>query len=433
MKTGIKKTINNGALNQATSLNISSTCSNSTLCTSRSNGCMQGENVLLSGVYEAFFQNINFPVFLIELNSDPTKSKPHKLNLAATALLKTCNVNFYTGSYLEKFNGALKDFISSIKPTNKEAYSDIIHIPLAHGPKATYSLTTSIFEIDSETKILGIALLETSKMTKEQLKILDDFKASLAVSLSHELNNPINSLIPLLEIMPSYIQGEKEKDIKEMALSNAYLLQNKVRDLIDYTKMELKNIKIRPTQFYLDEVFDELKKLFKIDIESNLNRFVVKIVSYSSKRLMIFTDKDRLKQVLVKLLSNANKFTNKGSISLIANEIKENFNIRFTVKDTGIGIPKEKRELLLASLIQKSAKTDQVAGLLGLGLEITKGLCKHLGAKLTFTSEEGKGTSFIFEIPECHILTLKDSLNIDARQDNKEKLDRKTTDSLCTL
>jgi signal transduction histidine kinase/ActR/RegA family two-component response regulator len=383
-------------------------------------------------MYEAFFQSISFPVFLIELNSDSAKSKPYKLNIAATNLLKTCNTNFYKGSHLEKFDGFLKEFISSIRSNNKEVYSDVIHIPLANGPRAAYSLIASTFEIEAEIKILGIVLLEISKTIKEQIKILANFKASLSTSLSHELNNPINSLIPLLEMMPSYVQGEGKKDIKEMALSNAHLLQNKVKDFIDYTKIGTKNIKIRPTQFYLEEIFDELKRLFEVEIESNINRFIVKIVTYTCKRLMIFTDKDRLKQVLIKLVSNANKFTSKGSIFLTAKEVKENFNICFIVKDTGIGIPKEKQELLFASLIQKSEKAGEVGGLPGLGLEIAKGLCKHLGAILTFTSEEGRGTIFTFEIPECHILTLEDMLNTKAKQSDEEKPNKKKIDSLCT-
>jgi len=397
MKTNTKETEDKVACDQLQLPNASTMCSSTGMCSSRSNMCGQADNLPPINIYENFFQMFKFPLFIIELNPNCTVPK---LNSTASTLVKSCNANFYGNSYLEKFDGTLKNFISSMKQRSDNFYSDIVHIPLVRGSKIIYELFASF---DSETKLLGILLLEASKSVKEQVKVLENFKCSLSTSLSHELNNPINSLIPLLEILPSCIRGEKSEDVKEVALSNAILLKNKIKDLIDYTNMGTKNLKLRATQFYLDDLFEELKKLFRLEIAGNLNTFVVKILTYSDKRLVIFTDRERLKQVLIKLISNANKFTNKGTISLIAKEVKENFNVRFIVKDTGIGISKDKLELLFAPLIQKTVNQNEIGSLPGLGLEIAKGLCKFMESKLTVTSEEGKGTCFTFEIPVCHI------------------------------
>lgn len=392
------------------------TCSTMTICSNRSEAYNQSDNLSQPNVYEGFFQAVKCPAFIIDVASGSLRSRPYLLNSEAAMLVKSCNGNFYSDSYLEKFDGTLKDFISNIKTkeTQEAFYSDIIRLPSPQELKIIYRFNASVFRLDKENKLLGIMLVEISKEMKDRLSVLEDFKASLTSSLSHELMNPINSLMPLLDMMPSYIKEDNKEDVKEMALFNATILKNKIRDLIDYTKMEINNIKLDFKQFYLDELFDELKKLFTIEMKSKSNIFTTEIASYSNKRLKIFADRNRLRQILIKLISNANKFTYKGFISLTAKEIKENFNVLFIVTDTGIGMTKEKQNLLLIPLSHKSANHNEFAKLSGLGLEVAKGLCKCMDSKLMVSSEEGRGSKFTFEIPVCRISTFDDLVALDA-------------------
>jgi signal transduction histidine kinase len=162
-----------------------------------------------------------------------------------------------------------------------------------------------------------------------------------------------NSLIPILEIMSFSCIHQTNNELKEMALSNIYILQHKIKDLLDYATMEISEIKLELSEFCLNDLFDELQKLFRLEIEHKANIFIVTIKGLTSKKFVLFTDRNRLKQILIKLISNANKFTHKGIIELTAEEVKDTFNVIITVKDTGIGIDKEKLDVLFASLSQK--------------------------------------------------------------------------------
>eukprot|EP00826_Nyctotherus_ovalis_P064945 TRINITY_DN9536_c0_g3_i1.p1 TRINITY_DN9536_c0_g3~~TRINITY_DN9536_c0_g3_i1.p1 ORF type:complete len:433 (+),score=67.96 TRINITY_DN9536_c0_g3_i1:141-1439(+) len=392
-------------------------------CTKRldANTCIDREVQVSYDVFKFFFQNIKHPMFIIDMCYNRTKAKENLLNPAASSLVKSCNNDFYEGSYLEKFDGSLNDFINSMlsKMAQQFSYSDMIHIPSAPDAKAIFGLTASLFDIDSDSRALGIVLTELSKNVEEEINAVENFKTSLISALSHELNNPMNSLIPILEMMPCSCVHQTNKELKEMALANIYILQHKIKDLLDYATMKISEIKLEPMEFCLNELFDELKMMFRLEIEHKSNIFVTTIQTCTSKKLVMLADRNRLKQILIKLISNANKFTHKGVIKLTAEEVKGTFNISFTVKDTGIGITKEKLDLLFASLSQKNKNYNESAKLPGLGLEIAKGLCKCMESKLKVLSEEGKGSLFTFEIPMCRIVNFEHLSSLNKREEVK--------------
>jgi len=368
---------------------------------------IKAENIVQFGfdVYKSFFQSIQHPMFIIDMCHNRTKAKESILNSAAIALVKSCNKNFYEGSYLEKFDGSLSDFINSMLPKVAQQfnYSDMIRIPSAPGSKAVFGLTATLFDADNDSCALGIVLIELSKTVEEEINAVETFKTSLISALSHELNNPMNSLVPILEMMSCSCVHQTNSELKEMALSNVCILQHKIKDFLDYATIQMSEIKLELSEFCLNDLFDELQKLFRLEIEHKSNIFRIAIKPPTSKKLVLFTDRDRLKQILIKLISNANKFTHKGVIELTAEEVPETFNVVITVKDTGIGIEKEKLDVLFASLSQKNKNHNESAKLPGLGLEIAKGLCKCMNSKLKVISEKGKGSLFTFEIPMCRI------------------------------
>eukprot|EP00826_Nyctotherus_ovalis_P046742 TRINITY_DN5317_c0_g3_i7.p1 TRINITY_DN5317_c0_g3~~TRINITY_DN5317_c0_g3_i7.p1 ORF type:complete len:569 (+),score=109.87 TRINITY_DN5317_c0_g3_i7:174-1709(+) len=214
----------------------------------------------------------------------------------------------------------------------------------------------------------------------------------------------------LLNMMPSSYCEDKMEDLKELALTSAKILHNKIRDLIDYSMIEMDKFKLNQTEFFIDDLFKELKQMFRSEIKMKLNRLIEKTYCSNNRRLTIFGDRNRIEQVLVKLLCNANKFTNGGTITLTAAECKRNFNVVFAVEDTGIGISKTKIEHLFKSLKQKAGSCDNSTKLPGLGLNIAKSICKRMDAVLTVVSKKGKGTKFSFEIPVCQISTFEKPL-----------------------
>ena len=384
--------------------------------------CVQTDCITPSHIYEGFFNKMSHPLLIIDMNSNMEKAMSHILNPAANELIKSCGKYFYQGSKLEKFDGSLSDFIWSMKGKvqQKINYSDTIRIPAAARSKSVYSLTSSVFDVDKEIRVLGIILIEISKTVEQELSAVENFKASLISALSHELNNPMNTLIPILEIISKNDIEAIDDNLRKMAVTNIYLLQRKIRDLIDYASMELGDMKLIQTEFCLNDMFEEIKEIFKLEMDHKSNIFITKIES-NCQKMILFTDKNRLEQVLIKLVSNANKFTNKGIINLTAKECKQDFNVFFSIKDTGVGISKEKQEIIFAPVNHKDKYQSKFARLPGLGLEIAKGLCKCMNSKLNVTSEEGKGSNFSFELPTCQLADFDSLVSLTRIKESKAR------------
>ena len=360
--------------------------------------------------FELLFNTSRHPMLIIDMNVNFIKAKPHLLNPAARLLVNSCNNDFYTGSYMEKFDASLSDFISSMKTkvAHPISYTDIIRIPNSVGTKAIYEFSSTIFDVNSQQRELAIVLIEISKTIEEEINAVENFKESLMSALSHELNNPMNSLIPIFEMLSSPSGDMNFNELKDVALSNIYILQHKLQDLMDYASMQINDIKLELSEFCVNDLFDKLKEMFKVEVDHKFNELKLEIKNFVSKRMVILGDKNRLEQILIKLISNANKFTAHGTIKLTAEANVKNFNVRFIISDTGIGISKDKQERLFAPLNQNNKGNNKYAKLLGLGLAIAKGLCKCMESKLNVKSEEGKGTKFDFEIPMCLISNFED-------------------------
>ena len=374
---------------------------------------IQTDNNTEPSVYERLFTAMNQPVIVIDLNSYDEKNEPFMMNPAATILIESSKTDFFLDSHLDKANASLGNFIQSVKSkvAQEVFYSDIFRTSINDKEKTceiVFAFTGTTFTIDKNRRILGILLMETSRTVEEELSTVESFKASLISALSHELNNPVNSLIPLIKMLPNCFAEDTGEDIKAMALSSAFILKNKINDLIDYASLETKNMKLNLTEFFVENLFDDLNKIFKLEAERNSNLLEFKIKAFSNRKLKILADRNRLEQILIKLITNANKYTNKGSILVQSEENKSNFNILFTVSDTGSGISKERLEVIFAPLQFKNRNKNEHARLPGLGLDIAKGICECMESKLNVISEVNKGTTFSFDIPTCRLTTFDD-------------------------
>lgn len=366
-------------------------------------------------IYELFFRTTPHPAIIVDLNANPAKACANVFNPAADSLISFLASDIFAESHLEDFNGTLSEFISTSKRKVGEEFVhiDVLHLLVKTGndiSEAVFNFSAATFDAGNGSKMVGILLIEVSKTVKEEIEAINSFKSSLISGLSHELNNPMNSLMLLLKMMPSSYCEDRMEDLKELALTSAKILQNKIRDIIDYSMIEMNKFKLNQTEFFIDDLFKELKQMFRCEVKMKSNKLVTTIHCSNNRRLTIFGDRNRIEQVLVKLLCNANKFTNEGTITLTAAECKKNFNVAFAVEDTGVGVSKTKIGHLFKSLKQKANSCGNSAKLPGLGLNIAKSICKRMDAALTVVSEEGKGTKFSFEIPVCQISTFEKPL-----------------------
>eukprot|EP00826_Nyctotherus_ovalis_P046107 TRINITY_DN5171_c0_g1_i6.p1 TRINITY_DN5171_c0_g1~~TRINITY_DN5171_c0_g1_i6.p1 ORF type:complete len:267 (+),score=59.55 TRINITY_DN5171_c0_g1_i6:192-992(+) len=222
-------------------------------------------------LYKAFFHANQYPAIIIDLNVNIQKARPNVQNFATAELLAKSEC-FFERSHLEGFNGSLSEFVCAAKKKvlEKIAHLDVLNAMVRSSSsllETQFFFTAFSLDIENDERMLGIMLIEISEAVKEELNAVKVSKNSLIAALSHELNNPMNSLIPLLKMMPSCINGERKDDLKEMALSSASILQSKIRDAVDFATIELDVIRLSQVEFYVDELFNELNNIFKYEGE----------------------------------------------------------------------------------------------------------------------------------------------------------------------
>jgi PAS domain S-box-containing protein len=218
-------------------------------------------------------------------------------------------------------------------------------------------------------------------------------------TMSHEIRTPLNEVIGITNLL---LQGNPREDqmdfIKTLKFSGNHLL-TLVNDVLDYNKMESGKIIFEQTQFNLSDFLEEIMRSYSFRSKAKHLSFEIKKIGSIPEE--VIGDPIRLNQILSNLLSNALKFTNEGSITVLIKELNQTANqskMEFTVTDTGIGIPKEKHSFIFDSFTQASPDTTRHFGGTGLGLAICKKLIELQGGNITIESEPGKGSTFRFVI-----------------------------------
>ncbi len=243
-------------------------------------------------------------------------------------------------------------------------------------------------------------------------KSKDDFLANM----SHELKTPLNSINVISSVMMKNRRGTLEEEhIKNLSIINKcgkdllYL----INDILDLSKLEAGELVLNYDSIDFNEMMSEIKDMFELQIKQKNLEFIYKVpndITY------IYSDKNRVGQIIKNLLSNALKFTEKGSISLCVNDLGEK--IEIIVEDQGIGIEKEKIKTIFDRFKQADEKTNRKFGGTGLGLAICKELSLLLGGDIFVKSKIAKGTLFKVEIP-------KRENEVDKSLFRKQNLDKK--------
>jgi PAS domain S-box-containing protein len=230
-------------------------------------------------------------------------------------------------------------------------------------------------------------------------------KQQFMSTMSHEIRTPLNEVIGITNLL---LQGNPRDDqmdfINTLKFSGNHLL-TLVNDVLDYNKMESGKIVFEQMQFNLGNFLGEIMRAYSF--RSRAKNLDFDIVKQGILPGEVIGDSVRLNQILSNLLSNALKFTNTGGIRVFIRELVRTpgqSTIEFAVADTGIGIPKDKQEMIFESFTQASPDTTRHFGGTGLGLAICKKLIELQGGKIELDSEPGKGSTFrfalTFTIPE---------------------------------
>ena len=287
---------------------------------------------------------------------------------------------------------------------------DIGHFGSRGRPIADVALAAqaSIVLLALATMVLASLFAEIREKSR-QLAEASKHKSQFLANMSHELRTPLNAIIGYSEILQEDVKeiGQRQLtgDLKKIESAGRDLL-GLINDILDLSKVEAGRMDVFLEDTEVAPLLEEVRAIIMPLTEKSHNTLDFQLPpKLGSTR----TDRTKLKQCLLNLLSNANKFTLNGRITLTAERIEESRPmLRFVISDTGIGMTEEQLGRLFLAFTQADASTTKKFGGTGLGLAITQHFCQILGGDIKVTSRRGKGSTFTITLPDNPLASAQD-------------------------
>jgi HAMP domain-containing protein/signal transduction histidine kinase/CheY-like chemotaxis protein len=321
-------------------------------------------------------------------------------------VLNTIEANSRTEDLLKQSQSLAKELQSrqeELQNTNRE---------LQEKAKLLAEQNSEVERKNSEVEQARQALEEKA----EQLALTSKYKSEFLANMSHELRTPLNSLLILADQLAQNIEGNlvpKQVEYAKTIHASGNDLLALINDILDLSKIEsgtvtvdIAEVRFRELQDYVERTFRHVAENkgvdFKIELDDNLPRHML-------------TDSQRLEQVIRNLLSNAFKFTERGSVTLNIAQVTEGWSpdrealnharsvIAISVADSGIGIAPDKQQIIFEAFQQADGSTSRKYGGTGLGLAISREIARLLGGEIRLASAVGQGSVFTLYLPQTHV------------------------------
>jgi signal transduction histidine kinase/DNA-binding response OmpR family regulator/HAMP domain-containing protein len=288
----------------------------------------------------------------------------------------------------------LENFVNELRKLNDEYQKQNIQIKKQN---------ETLLELSSQLK----AKAEELSIQKEKAEESTKLKSQFLASMSHELRTPMNSILGLTELILERANlDNRNKERLKVVLNSGRRLMSLINDILDLSKIESGKMEVHDEDVLLEELIEEVSNTINpLALEKGLN---FNIRRDCNTRIIINTDRGRVVQVLLNLLGNAVKFTEKGKVELAVSVTSDRM-LKFSVSDTGIGISKQNQEAIFEEFRQLDGTTTRKYSGTGLGLAICKKIIDLLGGSIGVDSIEGKGSTFSFTIPIKFLLEKRKS------------------------
>jgi CheY-like chemotaxis protein/signal transduction histidine kinase len=302
------------------------------------------------------------------------------------------------------------------KPVIPESESELV-LPMKKGERllgVLYLASNKPFDFDEKDIALmktlvdqvamaleNATLYESEKKNKELAMAASRAKSEFLANMSHEIRTPMNSIIGFSDLLLQEELPQELADFVKTIKLNGEELLHIINQILDLAKVETGRMEVETIDFDLQELVENVTQLMRPRV---LDKGLTFEVMTDPKQLPhMESDRLKIRQILVNLLGNAVKFTQEGSVKLelIVEETEKNKAGIFTahIRDTGVGIPRDKFHLIFEKFSQADASITRRFGGTGLGLTLCKEMVELLGGKIWFESEHGKGSTFSFSIP----------------------------------
>lgn len=305
-----------------------------------------------------------------------------KINMLPKELL-----NFKMREVIEKKGGVnrFKHRLSTGELRDVEVYSGYI---LLGGVVRLYSI---IHDVTEEVKAYNE--LTEAKVNAEKASQL---KSEFLAIMSHELKTPLNAMIGFADLIKVDSVSADIKKYASFIYKSGLSLNRLIADIFDLALLHSKQQRLDCKYFYFEELWEDLRVLVDGAFrDSKLEQIFER--DNIPNNLQLYSDKEKITQIIINLVNNAFKYTEKGYVKLSVSV--QNSNLMFCIKDSGIGIKPENQNRIFEYFVQGERASRRKIGGAGIGLAVSKGFADLLGAKLWLDSEPGKGTQFFLEIP----------------------------------
>ncbi|MBI9038591.1 MAG: PAS domain-containing protein [Bacteroidales bacterium] len=276
-------------------------------------------------------------------------------------------------------------------------------------PKACGSVA-NLFEqlaLDVSIFIEKVGIMNDLHIAKVKAEESDRLKSAFLANMSHEIRTPMNGILGFSELLREpNLTGEEQQKYVEIIQKSGVRMLNIINDIVDISKIEAGLMKLDIIESNINEQIEYIYTFFKPEVEAKKMKLFFKN-TLPEKKATIKTDREKVFAILTNLVKNAIKYSNKGSIKVGYVLTNEHFkdkahpvpSLQFFVKDTGMGIPKNRQKAIFERFIQANNEDKKNIQGAGLGLAISKAYVEMLGGKLWVESEEGIGSNFYFTLP----------------------------------